>query len=270
MLEPLRMTTGQMAKLHKTTKRLLQYYDEIGLFSPSWKGENEYRYYTYDQSPELEIILSLSEMGMKLLDIKEYLKTRSVDSFQLMISEKQRELQEQIKNLQNIDHMISEHLKNLEKIRGQATNQVFIERQEEEVLLTTEELHDTRLEKIYQTISETLLKAEEKHLYCHMFGSILPEASWKNMNFVDYTKYYFKTTARSFKAHSYTKDAGNYLCLHWQGHWDTLHEGYGLLIEYAKHHRLELVGDAYEDNLVDDLMALNEEESITKIMIRIQ
>lgn len=41
----IKMTISQFAKLHKVNKRTLHYYDEIGLFSPSSKGENGYRYY---------------------------------------------------------------------------------------------------------------------------------------------------------------------------------------------------------------------------------
>ena len=47
-------TTGQFARLHHLNKRTLHYYDEIGLFSPAFKGENDYRYYTWQQSADLE------------------------------------------------------------------------------------------------------------------------------------------------------------------------------------------------------------------------
>lgn len=39
-------TTGQFAKLNGINKRTLHYYDEIGLFSPEFKEDNGYRYYT--------------------------------------------------------------------------------------------------------------------------------------------------------------------------------------------------------------------------------
>ena len=50
MREEMLFTTGQFAKMHHLNKRTLHYYDEIGLFSPVKKGDNEYRYYTYMQS----------------------------------------------------------------------------------------------------------------------------------------------------------------------------------------------------------------------------
>ena len=34
------LTANEFAKLHNVNKRTLHYYDEIGLFSPAHKGEN--------------------------------------------------------------------------------------------------------------------------------------------------------------------------------------------------------------------------------------
>ncbi|MEG1551671.1 MAG: MerR family DNA-binding transcriptional regulator, partial [Oscillospiraceae bacterium] len=62
-------TTGQFAKLHNINKRTLHYYDDIGLFSPAYKGKNGYRYYTYQQSPTLEMLLTLRELNMSVNEI---------------------------------------------------------------------------------------------------------------------------------------------------------------------------------------------------------
>ena len=48
-------TTGQFAKLNGINRRTLHYYDEIGLFSPEFKEENGYRYYTCFQTVQLEL-----------------------------------------------------------------------------------------------------------------------------------------------------------------------------------------------------------------------
>ncbi len=64
MREEMLFTTGQFAKMHHLNKRTLHYYDEIGLFSPVKKGDNEYRYYTYMQS--LNIFLPCGNWGCPL------------------------------------------------------------------------------------------------------------------------------------------------------------------------------------------------------------
>ena len=45
------LTIGQFAALHGINKKTLMWYDEIGLFHPSFiHPENGYRYYSYYQS----------------------------------------------------------------------------------------------------------------------------------------------------------------------------------------------------------------------------
>ena len=52
--ENLYLTIAQFAKLHNVNKRTLHYYAKIGLFSPNYKGENNYRYYSNLQSIDFE------------------------------------------------------------------------------------------------------------------------------------------------------------------------------------------------------------------------
>ena len=80
-------TAGQFARLHHLNKRTLHYYDDIGLFSPAYKGRNGYRYYTYQQSGELESILALRELNMSIGEIKEYLNRPTAQRF-IELSEK--------------------------------------------------------------------------------------------------------------------------------------------------------------------------------------
>ena len=82
-------TAGQFAKIHNINKRTLHYYDEIGLFSPSHRGDNGYRYYTYQQSPTLEMLLALRELGMSIEEIKNYMESPSVPALKELLAERQ-------------------------------------------------------------------------------------------------------------------------------------------------------------------------------------
>ena len=85
-------TAGQFARIHDVNKRTLQYYDDIGLFRPQVRGENNYRYYSYQQSPELELILTLREMNMSLPEIESYLQHPSPLSLAELVETKTAEL----------------------------------------------------------------------------------------------------------------------------------------------------------------------------------
>ena len=42
-------TTGEFAKLFNVSKSTLFYYDEVGVFSPIIREENDYRFYAVEQ-----------------------------------------------------------------------------------------------------------------------------------------------------------------------------------------------------------------------------
>ena len=65
------MTVGQLAKKAGTTVRTLQYYDKVGLLSPSAESKGGRRLYTDKEMISLYQILSLKSLGFSLEDIKE-------------------------------------------------------------------------------------------------------------------------------------------------------------------------------------------------------
>ena len=94
-------TTGQFAKLNGINKRTLHYYDEIGLFSPEWKAENGYRYYTCFQTVQLELILMLRKIGLSIEEIIRYQRSPSGESFAELIAGKKSLIDRSIQELLN-------------------------------------------------------------------------------------------------------------------------------------------------------------------------
>lgn len=59
--------TGEFSQISRVSKRLLQYYDEIGLLKPARINPHTgYRYYSAKQLPRLNRILALKELGLTL------------------------------------------------------------------------------------------------------------------------------------------------------------------------------------------------------------
>ncbi len=94
-------TTGQFAKLNGINKRTLHYYDEIGLFSPEWKAENGYRYYTCFSTVQLELILMLRKIGLSIEEIIRYQRSPSGESFAELIAGKKSLIDRSIQELLN-------------------------------------------------------------------------------------------------------------------------------------------------------------------------
>src|SRR5215471_18823608 len=59
--------TGEFSHIARVSKRVLHYYDEIGLLQPSYiDPQTGYRYYSASQLPRLNRILALKDLGLSL------------------------------------------------------------------------------------------------------------------------------------------------------------------------------------------------------------
>lgn len=81
-------TTSQVAKLTGISVRTLQYYDEIGLLSPSEVTPSGYRLYDAKALETLQQILFFKELDFKLKDIREILSKPDFDKTEVYRSQK--------------------------------------------------------------------------------------------------------------------------------------------------------------------------------------
>jgi DNA-binding transcriptional MerR regulator len=70
------ITAGELAKLARTTKRTILFYDEKGVLKPVKIDEKGYRYYSQRQILDYQMVLLLTTLGVSLKDIKSYLGNR--------------------------------------------------------------------------------------------------------------------------------------------------------------------------------------------------
>lgn len=102
-------TVGEFSQLAQVSKRLLRFYDEIGLLPPIHIDERTgYRYYSAEQMPQLNRILALKELGLSLDQIRRILKDNiSTDEIQGMLllrkAEIEQTLEAEMKRLRSIE-----------------------------------------------------------------------------------------------------------------------------------------------------------------------
>ena len=94
-------TTGEFARLCGVF-----HYDEMGVFSPSGRGENGYRYYSLAQLEVFNVIATLKELGMPLADIKAYLDRRSPRELVALLEGEEAQLDEKIRALRQMRGLI--------------------------------------------------------------------------------------------------------------------------------------------------------------------
>lgn len=91
-------TVGEFSQLAQVSKRLLRYYDQIGLLKPVHTDQTTaYRYYSAEQMPDLNRILALKDLGLSLDQIRRLLSDNvSADEIQGMLLLKKAEIEQQL------------------------------------------------------------------------------------------------------------------------------------------------------------------------------
>lgn len=97
----------EFAKIAGTSRKTLQYYDEIGLFSPAYVAENGYRYYSLLQLDRLALIAVLRDLGLPLREIKQYQECGSAEELEHLLEAQSREIDRCMEALQRRKGMLN-------------------------------------------------------------------------------------------------------------------------------------------------------------------
>ncbi len=116
---------GEFSKLVNVPVKTLRYYDEINLFKPQeidlFSG---YRYYSEKQINDLEVILSLKEVGFSLEEIKKNKNNYT----EALMQKKKEELMLEQENLENkirkLDYLRSKIKNNHIVINGEVKEEI--------------------------------------------------------------------------------------------------------------------------------------------------
>lgn len=261
------LLSGEFAKLCGVNKKTILYYDQIGIFKPTFTGTNGYRYYSYHQLPFFYIIKSLLELGMSLSEINAYTENKSPAHLLHILENKSQEINAKITNLKNIQQMINSKIASLKSAEQINSDEIILQNVPIEHLIISH--------PISNAFSNTVInKALAEHVaYCndhiaspsYIVGSMVDEP-FSGRNYYLYTK-----TARAYKAlrQYHEKPAGQYLTAYLKGNYLQTRPIYKKMFAYIKKHRLKTSGYFYEESLFDELSSNVEQEYLTQIAVRI-
>jgi len=115
---------GLFSKITKVTIKALRYYDEIGLVVPKFVDDNGYRYYTTDQLTTIHQVIALKQLGLSIPDIQAIINGANIAS---ILENREKELENQIKEYQDQLFRIKNILKNGEEDQTMEKNVIIKE-----------------------------------------------------------------------------------------------------------------------------------------------
>jgi len=96
MLENEGLSITDFAKLSRTSRSTLLYYDKIGLLSPVSRRDNNYRDYTHTQLATVNQIRTCQALGMSLNDIRQMRKDQSPEKVAELLARQIKQIDEEI------------------------------------------------------------------------------------------------------------------------------------------------------------------------------
>ena len=258
-------TTGQFAKLTGINKRTLHYYDEIGLFSPAFKEDNGYRYYTCFQTVQLELIMAFRKIGLSIEEIIRYQKSPSDASFSDLISEKKAVIDRSIRELLGTKSFLENKSEKLSlSLRAEHGKIETVTLPGQRILLSAP-ITGTYGDDDFAVAGDFSLRLKSVFGLYDNFGSrILAEHVLSG----DYGNYdcFFAYGRQDTEIYDAVMPAGTYLRTFCVGEWNRLEEVYRTLCAYAERNRLELYGYAYEEGL-NEMSLKGRDDYITMITV---
>lgn len=265
-------TAGQFAKIHGIHKRTLMYYDDIGLLAPAARGENGYRYYSYNQSSPLEILLSLRELDVSIQEIKQYMQNRSPETLLSLLTMKINEAQEKIARIQTIESMLKSKRDALRAHLHVETGKVSQVQCEEKHLYVSRPHSGDTYTDFFRSLTEHFDGTHPHYYFNNAFGTMLSMENVRSGKFEScdyiYTELENGRDVPPEKVH--IRPAGRYVQIYHKGTWDTLPQAYDILQRYEKENGLYFTGYSYEEGVVDEMAINRMEDYITKICMRIE
>lgn len=216
------LTIGQMAKLNGVSQQTLRFYDKMGLLSPVYRGEdNRYRYYNIRQSAVLDIIQYMKSLGISLKDIKHQLDSQDLDYIEKALRQKQRQIDEEIRDLKFQRRAIERTVESFERYRSAPPDgsilMEYIGKRQMYRIDAGINFYDHDLEtyeEMLRQLRERLMADRLPQIYFCNAGTILRRDRLLKGDFYSTEVFVFVDQEFVPETHMETVSAGNYLCIY--------------------------------------------------------
>jgi len=264
-------TTNEFAEICGVTKHTLFHYDEIGILKPELVKSNGYRYYSIKQFYQYDMIFILKQAGTSLSEIKDYIMDQNPDHFLAILKQKEQRLKDEIRKTTLMRNKVISAIDKTEEALRSIYSVPYIEECEEEYFIIV---------KIsgYDNDKEELQKIREHFEYCDeqssdcdlLMGAIV---SMENLIAGEYDKpdYYSNKIKHKVKSSRLRiKPKGTYAVIIHKGAYRELPKSYEKLKEFIVEKNMMLDGDAYENDMLSYLAAVDPNEFVVKISIPVK
>jgi len=269
------MKISEFAQVTGISRKNLIFYDKIGLLSPAAvDGQNNYRYYTYQQIDTANVITVLREIGMPLKEIKAYLRGRSPEKLIDLLEIQKENVQEKIKTLMQISDMLDTRIELTEKgldAEADIGSVTLKEYKAAPILLGPELPADGHIsEGWYYLIDFYEFCSENKVIRGLPTGVIISQPDLLQKNTTHPSRFYYRPVSGNSCTTNSQKPYGLYVVGREHMGYEINNKLYARLFSYIEKTGLEICGNAYEEYLLDEISTTDPTQYLLQIAIQVR
>lgn len=265
------LSTGEFAKLCKTTKETLFHYDRIGLFKPRSIDRNGFRLYGIDQFFEFNVVTLLKETGSSLSTIKNQLQQFDSEQMIDILKTKRQCILEERRKLLSKQHVVEDLIECLDHAQTLPKNRFdLVDEPERAIDIYTFkrnfELSDTSIERNIQQFLEYFdFFAQQRNQPRAPYGVTIALADLLHGRIIENAAFSMATSTTP-KSRRVVIPAGLYARSVLRCSLESQIEQVGVFLQHVKDHQLKPVSDLY----IYDLMSYSREGYLSEFLIRVE
>ena len=265
---------GELSKLQNISRQTLIFYDKIGLFCPAYTDPNNgYRYYSAKQIDYLDTICIMKKIGFSLEEIKEYMKSYTLDNSIITLRKQLSVLEQQIEELQMIKSRVEHRCSQLEhavSIR-EVSDDIMVENVDKQCILVQKVNAPYSLEQVSIATKECFVRSFKEQLpVFFQSGAIVPYSQIRQQRYTEASFAFLPIDIMSNIDGTMELPEGQCVCTYHTGDYYSIGCSYERLLAYCSDNKLDIISDSFEFAVNDYLSTKDENEYITKIMFYVK
>lgn len=258
------MTIKEFSRITGIKRENLRYYDKIGLLSPEYRGENNYRYYTRSQLNTGYLILSLRELGISIEEVKDYVDRRTPQSMFSLFESQEKHILQEIKKLNRTLEIMKLYADIANDALKYDENSIIVKYKKKEPIfsgpISSNNTADDSIVSFYN------FAAKNGFDVGYPLGAIVSKENLESEEPLFASQYYFKVENH----HNSYKPEGKYVVLYGRCAYGESDDLYEMLFRFIKENKLNICGHAYEEYPLNELSIKDEQQYCVKIEIMVE
>jgi DNA-binding transcriptional MerR regulator len=259
------LSISQFAAFTGISRSTLIYYDEIGLFSPVSRGDNNYRYYSHQQIITVNFINVLRDLSVPVKEIRELVRNRTPESVNDLMMRQEQNLKQKIRWLRESQKVIRT-VRKLLNIGIIADEDVITIHEMEELPIMVGRTNE---------FAENSFFYEEYITFCHQSKTQGYNLNYPIGGYFDNMDTFLKSPSLPNRFFFVNPDgeecrpAGRYLTGYTRGYYGRTNDLPERMVAYAKANSIVLDGPVYNIYLLDEISVSDPNHYLLQVTVRV-